>query len=562
MTRRLRILHLEDDPRDAELVLTFLVREGFDCEVNVVDTEEEFAASLERNEFDLVLADFALPTFDGMSALAISRGKRPELPFVFVSGKLGEEAAIESLKSGATDYVLKNRLSRLAPAVRRALAEAKERAELKKAEKELEKANNEIRERAESYRNLFNSIRDVIIVADNDRKILHVNQPALRETFGYELDEIVGRDVRLLYANEKEYRLTGKEVYEVRPPVKGKLLEVNFRRQNGEIFIGELYALKRVDDAGKTTGNIGIIRDISERKEAEEALRESEMRRYQLQVELVYAAQIQAKLLPQTYPCIPGFDLAAECLPAKQVGGDFFDWLEVGDGVWSMTLGDVMGKGMAAAMLMATVRASLRSVTQHNRPARALELAEQALWPDLENSESFVTLFHARLDAAERKLTFVDCGHGYVFLRRHDGGVVDLFPRDLPVGVPDHKSYEEGIVLFEPGDTMVLYSDGLIDARPELGLDHMILAEHLDGADTAQEMVCRLISLTEQQGPLPDDITVLVVRCTDAEATGPAIGRRRPTDPCSPAASFSPEAAGSSQQSKSASPVPRSVDEY
>lgn len=542
MKRNLRILHLEDDPRDAELVLTFLVRESFDCDVKVVDTEEEFTASLERDGFDLVLADFALPTFDGMSALAIAREKRPDLPFVFVSGKLGEEAAIESLKSGATDYVLKNRLSRLVPAVRRALAEAEERAELKKAEVELEKANNEIRERAESYRNLFNSIRDVIVVADNDRKVLHVNQPALREIFGYELDEIVGKDVRLLYADEKKYRLTGKEIYEIRRPVKGKLLEINFRRKNGEIFIGELYALKRMDDTGKTTGNIGIIRDISERKKAEEALRESEMRRYQLQVELVYAAQIQAKLLPQTYPSIPGFDIAADCLPAKQVGGDFFDWLELEDGAWSMTLGDVMGKGMAAAMLMATVRASLRSVTQHNRPARALELAEQALWSDLENSESFVTLFHARLDAAERKLTFVDCGHGYVFMRLHDGAVVDIFPRGLPIGVPDHKVYDEGVVHFEPGDTMVLYSDGLIDAKPELELNHMILAKHLAGADTAQEMVCRLVGLTEQQGPLPDDITVLVVRCTDALLTEPAIGRRRPSDPCSPSSSSLPEA--------------------
>jgi serine phosphatase RsbU (regulator of sigma subunit) len=114
------------------------------------------------------------------------------------------------------------------------------------------------------------------------------------------------------------------------------------------------------------------------------------------------------------------------------VGGDFFDWLEVCPGVWSFTLGDVMGKGMAAAMLMATVRASLRSVA-HNRPEEALRLAEQALLTDLENSESFVTLFHAQLYGEARRLTFVDCGHGYAFLRHSNGAVSELSPRGLPL---------------------------------------------------------------------------------------------------------------------------------
>jgi PAS domain S-box-containing protein len=513
MSRSLRILHLEDDPGDAELVQATLAREGIDCEVLVVAMHEAFVAALERGGFDLILADFALPNFDGMTALAMVRDRAPDLPFVFVSGRLGEEAAIESLKNGATDYVLKNRLSRLAPAVNRALGEAEERAERRRTEAELEQAYIEIRERAESYQNLFNSIRDVIVVSDHDRTILHVNQPALRETFGYELDEVTGKSVRILYADEQEYRLTGREIFDVRESVKGKILEINLRKKNGEVFPGELYALKRLDSTGTATGNIGMMRDISERKSAEEALRDSEMRRYQLQVELVYAAEIQAKLLPRGYPRIPGFAVAARCIPAKQVGGDFFDWQEVCHGVWSFTLGDVMGKGMAAAILMATVRAAIRSVA-HNRPKEAMRRAEQAVLPDLENSESFVTLFHAQIYAKARRLTFVDCGHGYAFLRRGNGAVRSLTPRGLPLGVPGRKIYREGAVSISKGDTLVLYSDGLIDARPELALNNRVLAKQLRGAASAQEMMERLIALTEQQGPLPDDITVLVVHCT------------------------------------------------
>jgi phosphoserine phosphatase RsbU/P len=514
MRQLLRILHLEDDPSDAELVQVTLAGEEISCDVLVVATREDFVAALERGEVDLILADLALPAFDGMSALAIVREKHPDLPFVFVSGRLGEEAAIESLKNGATDYVLKNRLSRLVPAVNRALSECEERAERRKSEEDLAKAYLEIQERAESYQNLFNSIRDVIVVSDHNRRIVSANQPALREVFGYELEEVTGKCVEIGYADEVGFRLAGREIFDRREPVEGKILEIDLRRKNGEVFLAEMYALKRLDSMGVPTGNIGIIRDISERKKAEEALRESEMRRYQLQAELVYAAEIQAKLLPRDFPLIPGFEIAAKCLPAKQVGGDFFDWQEVCLGVWTLTLGDVMGKGMAAAMLMATVRASMRSVGHHH-PSEALRLVESAVLPDLENSESFVTLFLGQLNAAERSLTFVDCGHGYVFLRRRNGVVEGLFPRGLPLGVLGENIYREGTIHFEKGDTLVLFSDGLIDARPELSLNNQLLAEHLAGASSAQEMVDRLIFLTERQKQLPDDVTVLVAHCME-----------------------------------------------
>ena len=514
MTQRLRILHLEDDPMDAELVLMALSAEGLDCEVQVVSRREEFDFALERGGMDLILADFALPAFDGMSALAMVRQKLPDLPFVFVSGKLGEEAAIESLKSGATDYVLKSRLSRLGPAVQRALTEAKERAKQRRTEKELETAYGEIEKRAEDYRNLFNSIRDVIVVADDNRTILHVNQPALQEVFGYQTEDVVEKSSRILYSNEEDYLKTGREVFDLPEPVKGKLLELHFRRKNGEIFIGELYAMKRLDRFGAVTGNISIFRDISERKKAEADLRESELRRYQLQLELVYAAEIQAKLLPRSYPQIPGFDVAAKCLPAKQVGGDFYDWQQVSPTVFDLTLGDVMGKGMAAAMLMATVRAALHAVTLYNRPAQAVHLAEKALIDDLENSESFVTLFHGQLDASDRTLSFVDCGHGYVFIRRASGAVETLTPRGLPLGVQNGEVYQEGTIRFEKGDVLVLYSDGLIDADPQLELTHQILSEQMAGQESALEIVDRLIALTGQPDPQPDDITVLVARYT------------------------------------------------
>ena len=137
MISPLRILYLEDDPTDAELVQATLEAEGVASHITRVEGEPEFLASLKQGGFDLILADYTLPSFDGISALKIAKEIRPEVPFIFVTGTLGEEVAIEALKMGATDYVFKTRLSRIPPSVRRALREAEERTERKRAEEAL-----------------------------------------------------------------------------------------------------------------------------------------------------------------------------------------------------------------------------------------------------------------------------------------------------------------------------------------------------------------------------------------------------------------------------------------
>src|SRR6201997_3881916 len=134
------ILLLEDDPNDARLIEDLLEADHFICRITCVQSRTDFLASLENAEFDLILSDYRLPSFDGLSALNLALSVRPDLPFIFVSGTLGEEAAIEALKVGATDYILKQRLSRIVPSVHRALREAKERAERKRAEDALRRS--------------------------------------------------------------------------------------------------------------------------------------------------------------------------------------------------------------------------------------------------------------------------------------------------------------------------------------------------------------------------------------------------------------------------------------
>jgi PAS domain S-box-containing protein len=140
MPSELRILYLEDDPRDAELVRETLDSEGIASLVTLVETEADFLSALKQGGFDLILADYTLPSFDGLSALRIARNGWPHIPFIFVSGTLGEDVAIEALKIGATDYVFKTRLSRVVPSVRRALLEAAEKTERRRAEEALRRS--------------------------------------------------------------------------------------------------------------------------------------------------------------------------------------------------------------------------------------------------------------------------------------------------------------------------------------------------------------------------------------------------------------------------------------
>ena len=138
--RLIRVLHLEDSPRDAELIQQNLETGGLACDIVLVDGKEAFEAALARDAYDVILCDHNLPDYDGRSAITLAREKLPLVPVISLSGTLGEEEAVECLKLGATDYILKHRLERLVPAVRRALQETDERRVRLQAEEALRKS--------------------------------------------------------------------------------------------------------------------------------------------------------------------------------------------------------------------------------------------------------------------------------------------------------------------------------------------------------------------------------------------------------------------------------------
>lgn len=146
MKTPLHLLQLEDNPVDAELITATLMEGGIPCQSQLVDTRQVFLAALKEGRMDLILADYSIPGFDGMAALALARQHCPDVPFLFVSATIGEELAIDAMHQGATDYVLKQRLGRLVPSVQRALRELDNRAERKRAEEALRQSEKQFRQ--------------------------------------------------------------------------------------------------------------------------------------------------------------------------------------------------------------------------------------------------------------------------------------------------------------------------------------------------------------------------------------------------------------------------------
>ena len=273
MEKILNILHLEDDTNDAELVQATLGADGLRCNIEIVCTREQFRSVVERGNLDLVLSDYSLPSFDGLSALQVVREIAPDVPFILVSGTIGEEAAIESLRNGATDYILKHRLSRLAPAVNRALTEAEERRARHKAESSLEK------ERA-FLKAVLDTIEAGIVVCDANGVLTLFNRAA-RELHGLPEQAITpekwAKHYRLFQPDGKT--LLEKEMIPLFRALQGEHVQdvemmIVPRDGPARTVLASARPLPHTD--GRNPGAVVAMHDITERKSLEEQLRLSQ----------------------------------------------------------------------------------------------------------------------------------------------------------------------------------------------------------------------------------------------------------------------------------------------
>ncbi|MCJ7738821.1 MAG: PAS domain S-box protein, partial [Anaerolineae bacterium] len=261
--KRLSILYLEDNDVDVALVRSNLEAEGIELDLQRVETRAEFVAALEKGKFDIILTDYSLPSFDGMSAVKLAAEMCPEVPVIMISGAIGEEIAVEILKSGATDFVLKQRMERLAPAVERALKEAKEvRARIL--------AEEMIGDSEERLKILFESAPDGYYLSDLKGTFIDGNKAA-EELLGYKKEELIGRSfLKLNLLSLRELPRAAKSLASNMLGLGTGPEEYSLIRRDGSAIPVEIRT-HPVKIKGKTVV-LGIARDITERKKAQEEI--------------------------------------------------------------------------------------------------------------------------------------------------------------------------------------------------------------------------------------------------------------------------------------------------
>lgn len=506
-SKPLRVLVVEDSEFDARVMINELRMGGYEPHYKRVETAQQMRAALTEQTWDVVLADYHLPEFSAPKALQILHELGLDIPFVVVSGGIGDQIAVECMRSGAHDYLMKGNLARLAPAVERELREARVR--VARAEAEQQMRESELR-----YRLLWETCPDAVLLMDANGYIQFAN-PAVETVFGYKPVELLGRNVTLL--QPPELRQTNslalvEFVRSGRRQTGWAAKETIGRRKDGRRVIIEISASEMLLQGQRRF--VGFIRDITERKKAEEALRAHEQ-------EMQVAREIQRLLFPASAPLIEGFDISGASFPADAACGDYFDYLPMPAGRLGLVVADITGHGVGPAMLMAETRAYLRLLTRNREKLEEiLSLANRSLAEDVGN-ERFVTLVLAQLDPQARTLTYGNAGHPAGYVMDASGAVkATLRSTGPPLGIAPSAQFRASTPMaLTAGDVVLLLTDGIEETvapdnslyESARALEFLRQNRALPAADIVRGLYDSVREFA-RGNPLADDITALVIK--------------------------------------------------
>jgi PAS domain S-box-containing protein len=404
---------------------------------------------------------------------------------------------------------------------------------------QLVQSQRELRRQKEYFEALVLNSPVAIAIMDLDEKVVSWN-PAAERLFGYSQAQAVGRSIDDLVAGTPQMH---EEVLQYTRQVssESRVDTVTRRsRKDGTLVDVELLAVP-VTVGGDQVGTYAMYHDISELKRAEEEVRQlnkdlerrvaerteqlkiamarqqqEAQERERIEQELRVARMIQHTLLPKSLPELEGYQIAAYYQSAREVGGDFYDFLRLPDGRLGLIVGDVSGKGVPAAIVMATTRTLLRAAYHLGSPGEILEQVNDALFPDIPPN-MFVTCLAALLDSRTGRLQYANAGHDPPYIR-HAAGVSKLRATGMPLGLMPNMSYEQKEITLQPGESILLYSDGLLEAhspqREMFGFPRMQghVSAHPEGASLIDSLLAELERFTGEDWEQEDDITLLTLQ--------------------------------------------------
>lgn len=513
----LRALVVEDSEFDARVMVQALKAGGYEVEWRRVDSAPAMEQALKGAAWDVVLADYNMPEFNAPQALHLLQSLAIDVPFIIVSGGIGEDVAVAAMKAGAHDYIMKGNPARLLPAVERELREAEVRRGRREAEAQL-------RESELRYRSLWETSPEAVLLCDGSGQIGFAN-PAAETVFGFPQGELQGMNLEKLEPEIEgggglRRALAGAAQASDPSALPGRALYEGLAcRRDGQGIVVEV-ASSRVDLPDRPWFVL-FARDITEkrRNEADLRARDEQMRA---------AREIQQRLFPKAAPIVQGFDIAGTSVPADATGGDYYDYLPMLDGHVGLVVADVSGHGLGPSLLMVETRALLRVVARNRiDPGEILARANRVIAEDVEG-RNYVTLLLVRLNPSTRELVHASAGHpaGLIIGRdgqvrsqlRRTGGPLGFTRAAPPSSAPPQR--------LEPGEVLVLYTDGIKEARrpagpdgegEEFGLDRLVavVREHsFRSAEDILSALCAAVAEFVTPGPIEDDLTVMVIKAT------------------------------------------------
>jgi PAS domain S-box-containing protein len=494
------VLIVEDSEFDARILVNLLRQGGYQPEWRRVDSGPALLAALETGKWDVILCDHSMPGFSAPEALKILQGTGKDIPFLIVSGGIGEDVAVAAMKSGAHDFLIKGSLARLVPAVDRELREAATRSARRAAE-------GALRESELRHRLVWENSADAVLLIGGDGLIRFAN-PAVAAIFGWEPQALIGRPLATLQpAGPAETSWLDAARQGARP----RIVDTPGLRRDGsqvdlDIAFGDLQLHEQPLFAA-------FIRDITERKRTMLELQKN-------REEFAAAREIQQRLFPKSAPEIAGFEIAGASHPAEAAGGDYYDFLPMPNGALGLVIADVSGHGVGPSLLMAEARAYLRLLARaDDGPAGLLTRANAALAEDL-GTGSYITMLLARIDPSSRTLSYASAGHPPGFVLGPDGSVTtELRRTGPPLGQRPGFSFGEGpAVHLNPGDLLVFLTDGIAESMRDnecFGRDRTlaVIREHrVESATAIVAALCASARAFSGNTPQADDLTVVVAK--------------------------------------------------
>jgi len=398
-----------------------------------------------------------------------------------------------------------------------------------------------VRRSEERFRSAFEDAYAGVALVGLDARFVQVN-PALCEMLGYAREELVGRSF-LDFTHPEDASISRETMRRVDAGEVARLeLEKRYLRKDGRVIWVLIRSRRQRDAGGGPDLLVSHFLDITARKEAEQALRhEKQLLEEAQQRELQTGYEIQRTLLIGDVPVLdPGLDIAAYAVPSRGIDGDFYAFTRFRGDCFELLVGDVMGKGVPAALVGAAVRTTYGHVVTElvaakrggealPKPAEIVNALHARLTPRLVELDTFVTLALYRFDLASGSLTFVNAGHTAGLLRRRDGSVETILGDNVPVGAIEDEHYVEATRAIEAGDSLLVYSDGITDARS--GDDVEFGEQRLGGlfqdlCSCAAPARVRLQALHKQlldyvgERAMPDDETAVLIDLDGPFAAG------------------------------------------